>query len=431
MTLNDLAVFGVGEPEEPQQLSIVKRPPSYFEYEPLYTKALNLKIIRASMIAHIRGLGGDMKEPKGMKAPEISGITWEHIEKLKAQIAEKEAAEAAKKTKKNQKPKAAQAPENAPPALAAEVPPAAPPEEKPEKAAKPKELTPERRIKEWEKLKNQLIKKGYEKDDLTGYARALAPDSSQLTEEHFNQIAAIIAELDDCSPAAIKKATKEQEAKNAALFNMNCEDRVWDLLQMEVVNPWDETKYTARQVFQNLAATMSLQETRTNEHEADMKQLADREASWYGNYWSQLRGPLREELAKRRRVSQSGKVYYKPATIKLGWCSVKRSPIAGGPTCKDKDGFKQWITELSKAPEKLNEYMHTLTAEQIALFVNCFQQSISIDYRACEIAVEAGVEFPGWKIEDPDPIGEPKLYFSRPRDTTRGVDEAEDEDVEE
>jgi len=147
MTLNDLAVFGVGEPEEPQQLSIVKRPPSYFEYEPLYTKALNLKIIRASMIAHIRGLGGDMKEPKGMKAPEISGITWEHIEKLKAQIAEKEAAEAAKKTKKNQKPKAAQAPENAPPALAAEVPPAAPPEEKPEKAAKPKELTPERRIK--------------------------------------------------------------------------------------------------------------------------------------------------------------------------------------------------------------------------------------------------------------------------------------------
>lgn len=438
--MNDLDVFGIGdpEPEQPRQLSLVKRPPSYFEFEPLFTRLLNLKAIKKPMNVYLQELGAKLTpNRKPAMAPTIEGLTWEHIESMKKLLEEKEAA--AKKGKKADKK--APLPDKtkvAPVAASLEVePPAevedseepAPPEMMAEKPKAEKKPTISQQIKEFEKLCNLAVKKGYVKDDVTGFASNLAPKLSELTTEHLASIANFVAELPDVSPAALKKEAKLAEERNQALFAKETEDRVWNILQTEIENPLTGDKFTVRRVMQFIAATMSMQETRTNEYTADMNQLNAESDHWHLMYWQQLSPIFKDELARRRRVSKTtGKVYYKPATIKMGWASIKRDPVKGGPKCTDKEGFKRWVVELSKDPEKLNQFLSTLTPEQKNIVQECFRLEVSIDWRACELATEAGVEFPEWKIEEHDPIGEPKLYFSRPRATKPGEQPEEDGD---
>lgn len=439
--MNDLDVFGIGdpEPEQPKQLSLVKRPPSYFEFEPLYTKLLNLKAINKPMNGYLKDLGATITpNRKPAMAPTIEGLTWEHIESMKALMEEKQ--KAAKKggkkaplpDKTKVAPDAATLEAKATAEVEATEEPAedaAPPKKVADKPKPEKKPSASQQIKEWEKLCNLAVKKGYVKEDVSQYAQRLAPNLTDLTEEHWNALANFVASLQDVSPAALKKEAKLAEERNQALFAKETEDRVWDILQTEIENPMTGEKFTVRRVMQFIAATMSMQETRTNEYTADMNQLNAESDHWHLMYWQQLSPIFKDELARRRRVSKTtGKVYYKPATIKMGWASIKRSPVPGGPKCTDKEGFKRWVVELSKDPEKLNQFLSTLTPEQKNIVQECFRLEVSIDWRACELATEAGVEFPEWKIEEHDPIGEPKLYFSRPRATKPGEQPEEDGD---
>ena len=433
MTLSDLSVFGIpgyGE-EPPKQLSIVKPLPAYSDFEPLYTKLLNMKATQKTVLRYLAGLGATIKESKGasIKDPEIVGLTWEHIDQMKATIAEKEAKAAEKKQKKGKaQPEPASEAEEGP---SAQEQPIDQPEAPPEPPAKEKQSKPwtmEKRAKEWQRLQQKLEKKGYEKDDLTGMATAYADELPALLPEHFDQLAATIEGLEDVSPSALEKQRKEREKKEAAEFMQGCEDRITALLNSEIVNPFNQNKYTVKQVLRNLAATMSLAETRSNEYVADMNQLNADEQGWKQCYGAHLNYELVREFERRQRTDANGEIYYRPATIKLGWISAKRSPVKGGPTCTDKNSFQIWVNELAADPKKLEAFLSSLTQEQQTKVANCFQRSISIDYRACEIAVNAGVKFPEWTIKDPDPIGEPKLYFSRPRATTPGESQTEEEE---
>jgi len=419
--LNDLSVFGVpgyGEPtEQPQQLSLVKRPPSYFDFQEVWTKMLQLKCVRTTAENYLQKLGATIKLNKEPKSPTITGLTWEHIEQMKAQVAEKEAKTQEKKAKK-ETPKATPAPVPQTAGTPAEVPPPTPPKEKPKTAAQ--------QLKEFESIVRIAEKKGYAREDVTQHYAALQQDESVSEDEILWELTGWVAQLHDVSSAALKRQNAEKEALSVAQSESHAIDRVEAILNAKFVNPFDKKEYTGRQVVRTLSTIRSQMETRENEYIADMNELRSGEEGWKNCYGAQLNYFLKEEFKLRRRINAAGKAYYRPATIKLGWITAKRQRVEGGPQCTDKALFVQMVQKF-KDPKVLEEFLSSLTDKQKLLFANCFKLDISIDWRACEIAVENGIKFDHWTIKETDEIGEPKLYFSKPRAVTAGVEEEEED----
>lgn len=404
--MNDLDVFGIGEgdPDESQQLSLVRRPPSWFDFDPLWQRLMKIKPRYPKTEAQtLAALGAVIKDNKNAKAPTITGLTWEALEKWEAEIKAMEEKSAEKKAEKEK------------------------PKEKNAEAKEPKPLTLTQLAKEIEKLVKQAEKKGYAREDVLQQQKTLE-DATIHGQEAIDRLALWIVELEDISPAALKKAMKQADEKKALEAAFETEDRIGKLLDRQIENPFSKKLYTIRDVLKRFAKIESLKQIRKDEYEADMKQLEDMENGWNACYKAEIEMLLINEFKARRYVHpETGEVEFKPATIKLNWVSAKRQSVKGGPHCEDRERFKLFVDDLKK-PEVRTEFLQSLTPEQKVLFGKCFKQSVSIDWNACEIAVRNGVKLPNWIIQQKDDIGTPKLHFSKPRGTAAPATPGEEEE---
>lgn len=413
--MNDLDVFNEEPAPQQQKLAIAeaKRPPSYFEFSPLWMRWTKLKPkFPKTQKQFLASHGAFMEEPKGgsAKAPEITKWTWEKHDEWRKEIEELEAAAAAKAPGK--------------PAAKAEKPKAEP------ATAEVKPRTQAQINKEFERLLKLASKKGYSKEDLQATIDHITQDGN-WNESALLEFDKYVKDLEDISDAGLKKAAKAQAEKDAAEFATQIDDRIGKLLATEVRNPFSQKVYTVRDVLKRLAKIRSLMQTRENEYKAEMAQLESDEQGWLTCYGASVNCLLIDEFNARRYKDDEGKtIEFKPATVKLSWLSAKRKPVKGGPVCKDRDKefFKLWVEDDLKKPEVQKELTQSLTQVQKEMLQKCFRKTVSIDWDACERAVRAGVKLPHWTIQEADDIGEPELYFSKPRQKKAGVSVTTDED---
>ena len=416
--MNDLDVFNEDDAPQQQKLAIVEpkknRAPSYYDFQPLLQKLLKLGV-RTTAEKYLERFGATIKLNREPKAPTITGLTWEHVDKINAHIAALEAK--AKPPAKAEKPAAQKA--------------------KPAAAPEQTGRTVSQRKKEGDRLLKLALKKGYAKEDLQRAIDHFTEDGS-WTETALLEFDKYVQDLEDVSPAGQKKAAKEKAEKQAADLMEQLEDRIGTILDKEIRNAKNGKVYTVRKVLKRLAIIKSLQETRAGEYEAEKRQLESSEIGWKLCYGGTICGLLIDEFEARRIFNEDGTTKeFRPATIVLGWLTAKRKPIKAWPKCTDKERFAIWVEdELVKKPEVRQKIQQSLTPEQNSLFQKCFKKGVFIDYDMVERAYKAGVPFPYWMIPDADDIGEPELYFSKPRDKkapasldVEEIDEEEFDDV--